>query len=175
LADLFPRSELEVLADPALRRGIELHRSIDRETDVHPRVRAVRERFPSEIRRGSGIVLDVIWDHFLSCEFEQRTGLGLRAYLADLLAGLERWVHLAPTGTRSVLEQMRDEDWLGSYGTPAGVELALIRISRRLSLRARRTLAPATARAFLSANYSELKLEFDQIWRDVSAAVRDTR
>ncbi|HAB16331.1 MAG TPA: hypothetical protein DCE44_07760 [Verrucomicrobiales bacterium] len=171
LADLFSRSELEGVTDDALRFGLELHQRIDRETDRHPQVRAARARFPPELRRGGGIVLDVFWDHFLAREFEHRMGRALNSFVAEVLTGLERVIHLGPPGTRDVLAQMRVENWLGSYETPEGVELALSRISRRLSPRARGVLAPRAAREFLLEHYSVLHADFDEIWNSVSVSV----
>jgi acyl carrier protein phosphodiesterase len=171
LPDLFGAAELEPLTDPAVRRGVELHRLIDRTTDRHPQVRAAMAALPPRLRRGGGIVLDVFWDHFLAREFVRYTGRELRPFINITLEGLARTAHLAPAVTVPVLERMRAEDWLGSYETLDGVEMTLHRIRRRLSPRAREVLAPGPAREFLASNHAELQAQFDVLWRDVASAV----
>ena len=49
-----------------IRRGIEMHRFIDRCTDQSPVVRRLRRQFPREFRRYSGIVIDLAFDHELA-------------------------------------------------------------------------------------------------------------
>lgn len=171
LADLFPRNELENISDPAIRRGLALHQVIDLTTDQHPRMKAALAEMPPELRRAGGIVLDVIWDHCLSLEFPKRTGHPLDRFVPMVLDGLERALSFAPAGTEPVLAKMREENWLGSYATSEGVELALTRIARRLSPRARTLLAPPQARAFLETNSTRLREDFDVLWRDVSVEV----
>lgn len=171
LADLFRRSQLDSISDLRIRQGLSLHELIDTATDRHPRVMAARANMPEGLRRTGGIVLDVVWDHFLSVEFQKRTGRPLGPFVAEVLSGLERALPLAPEGTEAILIRMRDEDWLGSYSTIDGVELTLTRIGRRLSPKARARLSPQLAAAFLQAGQEELRDDFDAVWRDVSAKV----
>lgn len=175
LPDLFPQSVLQRLQDPVVRRGMDLHRLVDRVTDCHPAVWAARAALPAELRRGGGIVLDVVWDHFLSREFPERMGRPLRPFVDQVLSGLEGVVFLAPPETVAVLQRMRREDWLGGYGTAAGVERALERISLRLSPRARRVLMPTRAADHLRDREEALRQAFDEIWRTVTGAVSDWR
>jgi len=170
LPDLFPRAEVARVADPAVQHGIALHHVIDAATDQHPRVRAALARLPEGLRRGGGIVLDIYWDHFLAAEFRARTGMELAPFVHEVLAGLERTVHLAPPETRAVLARMRAENWLGCYGTPAGVQLTLTRIARRLSPRAQAVLEPRRAREFLEAGREELRSDFNVLWSDLTNA-----
>ena len=171
LADLFGRSRLEMIRDPKLKQGLSLHALIDAATDRHPRMLAVRADMPAELRRTGGIVLDVVWDHFLSIEFQERTGRPLAPFVAGVLSGLERALPVAPDRTEAILIRMRDENWLGSYSTIEGVELTLTRIGRRLSPQARAKLSPQLASAYLQAKSPRLREDFDAIWRDVSATV----
>lgn len=171
LADLFPRNELETISDPAIRLGLALHQVIDLTTDQHPRMKAALVEMPADLRRAGGIILDVIWDHCLSLEFTHRTGHSLDRFVPRVLDALERALPFAPAETATVLAKMREENWLGSYSTSEGVELALTRISRRLSPRARNILSPPLAKAFLETHSARIKEHFDVLWRDVSAEV----
>lgn len=53
-------------SDLPLLAGIRLHRSIDAFTDAHPLVAALRCEFSPELRRYSGILIDLGFDHYLS-------------------------------------------------------------------------------------------------------------
>ncbi len=175
LPDLLSLGEVAGVADLQVQRGISLHRIIDQTTDHHPRGRVALGRLPPELRRGGRIILDVFWDHFLSCEFAERMNQPLEPFVAEVLQDLARNLPLAPAGVEPVLARMAAEGWLTSYGTVEGVELALIRISRRLSPRARTVLAPRVAGEFLSAHHAELQADFAVIWRDLEeVAVQET-
>ncbi len=53
----------------ALERSIRLHRRIDVVTDAHPLLVAARSRYPAGARRYAGIVLDIVHDHCLACDW----------------------------------------------------------------------------------------------------------
>ncbi len=50
---------------PAVRAGLDNHRAVDRFTDSHPRVRAMKRAFSPARRRFAGIALDIYFDHLL--------------------------------------------------------------------------------------------------------------
>ena len=54
----------ETLPD-VLLKGIRLHRSVDNYTDSHNTNQYLRALFPKPLRRMSGIILDVYFDHLL--------------------------------------------------------------------------------------------------------------
>lgn len=171
LPDVLSRDELAGLDDPGIRRGIELHRLIDRVTDSHPAVVQARVHLPTGLRRFAGIVLDVTWDHFLARDFAPLTGYELDPFVATVEAGLARQQALLSAEVNEVVARMAREGWLRCYGTAAGVELTLTRISRRLSPRARAGFVPAAAREALERGYPQLEAAFGSLWRDLTAQV----
>ena len=54
----------------AIEAGIKLHRSIDAFTDKHEVTRLSQSRFAPRFRRVSGIMTDIIYDHFLAKNWE---------------------------------------------------------------------------------------------------------
>ena len=118
---------------PEIANEIALHRFIDSFTDSHPVVTEAKSLFTEGRRRYAGIVLDVFYDHILSqrwneyCE-EPRAELIERFYGA--LAAHEEQL---PERLREILPKLIKQDWLGAYGDFSGVELALTRMSDRLS------------------------------------------
>ena len=167
LPDVLSRPELATVTDPMLRRGIELHHRIDETTDRHPAVLAARDRLPAGLRRFAGIVLDVMWDHFLTRDFNRLAGEPLDAFVARVEAGLYAHSEALPAEIQAVLARMESERWLRNYGTPAGVELTLTRISRRLSARARAEFQPAAAHRLLEHDYRQLETNFADLWTDL--------
>ncbi len=169
LPDVLSRPELTAVTDPMVRVGIELHRRIDETTDRHPAVLAARAKLPAGLRRFAGLVLDVTWDHFLTRDFERLAGEPLDGFVDRVHAGLYAHSQHLPAEVQAVLARMEDERWLGCYGTPAGVELTLTRIARRLSPRARAAFHPAAARRVLERDHRLLADCFDQLWPDLVA------
>lgn len=169
LPDVLSRPDLAAVADPMVRVGIELHRRIDETTDRHPSVLAARDRLPAGLRRFAGLVLDVTWDHFLTRDFGRLVGEPLDGFVDRVHAGLYAHSHHLPVGVQDVLARMEDEQWLRCYGTPAGVELTLSRIARRLSPRARAAFHPAAARSALERDHRLMEGYFQQLWPDLLA------
>jgi acyl carrier protein phosphodiesterase len=52
--------------ESAIETGIRLHRAIDAFTDSHTTTRKSQRRFEPRFRRVSGIMTDIIYDHFLA-------------------------------------------------------------------------------------------------------------
>jgi acyl carrier protein phosphodiesterase len=54
-----------------VERGISLHRAIDAFTDRHPCQTQCKKHFPAALKRYSGILLDLSFDHFLSLNWQK--------------------------------------------------------------------------------------------------------
>ena len=63
-------------------REILVHRRVDRFTDTHPAVEALRARFPDGRRRYAGIVLDLYFDHCLARDWSRWSDTALDAFTA---------------------------------------------------------------------------------------------
>lgn len=61
-----------------LQHGVRLHRQIDTYTDTHPVVLALKQQFPKSIRRYSGIVLDIYFDHLLMQHWQQFSAIDVK-------------------------------------------------------------------------------------------------
>lgn len=128
--------------------GIRLHRAIDRYADEHPAFLASRARLPAEIRRWSGIIVDLFYDHVLARNWshwhpEPLPLFSARVY-ADIALHLEHFDQRAQAACRL----MAREDWLSSYATETG----LGDILRRMAARTRRTNPLAGAERYLRAD-----------------------
>jgi acyl carrier protein phosphodiesterase len=85
------RRALRDYPDP-VRRGIELHRYIDRCTDHSVVVKNLRRSFPREFRRYAGIIIDLAYDYELACNWWRYMPGSLERFdveIRDLLRGNE--------------------------------------------------------------------------------------
>ena len=85
------RRALRDYPDP-VRRGIELHRYIDRCTDHSAAVKSLRRSFPREFRRYAGIIIDLAYDHELARDWWRYMPGSLERFdvqIRDLLRGNE--------------------------------------------------------------------------------------
>lgn len=116
-----------------MRGEILRHRRIDRFTDAHPAVAAVRARFPDGRRRYAGIALDVYFDHRLARDWARWSDEPLAAFTARFYAALLRHRPRLPERLRGLAPMMAAHDWLGSYADREIVDRAVARIATRLS------------------------------------------
>ncbi len=112
--------------------GIWLHRKIDAFTDSHPEHKAGVACFEAPWRRFGGIVVDMLYDHWLS----QHWGRFSTEHLPDFLSQSYRQLladhpHL-PDGLPLPLKRMAEQNWIASYRHREGLGQALNGIGRRL-------------------------------------------
>lgn len=103
-----------------VRQEILLHRRIDRFTDTHPAVTAVRADFGG-LRRYAGIVLDVYFDHLLARDWSRWNDTPLPAFTDRVYGVLDEHHEQLPARLKRIAPHMAAEDWLGNYriGRPA--------------------------------------------------------
>jgi acyl carrier protein phosphodiesterase len=143
--------------------AIRQHRAIDSWTDAHPEVRAAKARFPEGTRRFAGVVLDLLFDHYLARDWARRLPHAgpLAAFTADVNAALagaalpglpERFVRLRPHLVR--------EDWLASYAAASGWRDA----GERMALRLRDPAAMHACLDVAQAIDAPLLDHFERFW-----------
>ncbi|WP_371193166.1 ACP phosphodiesterase [Glaciecola sp. SC05] len=131
LGDFVKGSNLRHL-DEHIYRGVSLHRSIDSFTDSHPIVRGLREHFPSHLRRMSGVMLDVYFDHLLCCHWGLYSKQHLHSVTDEFYAELEQSSLTIPGRYDAVKEGLLQHRWLGDYQQSTACLRAFINIEKRL-------------------------------------------
>ncbi|HEX5220640.1 MAG TPA: ACP phosphodiesterase [Verrucomicrobiae bacterium] len=164
--DLMMRTELEQVPE-AFRDGIECHRYIDAFTDAHPVVRRSMGRLASPHRRFAPILMDIFYDHFLSVNWTRHCPQPLHEFLHEVYDSFDGPGAQLPATTQSILQRMRQENWLGSYGDVAGVQITLERVARRL----RRSVPLGEAVTELQRNYDALGADFKEFFPELRSQV----
>jgi acyl carrier protein phosphodiesterase len=148
---------------PLIRRGIEQHLQIDAYTDRHPIVLRDRQRFSRPQRRFAGIVLDVLYDHYLAkhwtdyssvsiCDFSENVYQILQAHRSSLPAKLQR-----------ALPDMIQHNWLCSYADLDIIEYVLQRMANRF----KRPTPIAASYAEILLHYGEFEQGFLRFFPDL--------
>ena len=116
-----------------IRMGIELHRAIDNFTDHHDIPRQSRHRLVPGQGKYAGVVVDLLYDHFLAFHFDDYSKKSLDLFSSETYRILnERW-QILPDGIKAFLPMMESRNWLLSYATQEGTGRALAGLSRRVS------------------------------------------
>jgi len=139
-----------------INAGMENHLRVDKFTDTHPVVIGLKDLFSPGRRRFAGIIIDIVFDHFLSRHwncYRRESREDFISYSYDCL--IDGWEYM-PTRMQYAMHHMIHDDWLGSYIELAGISLTLDRMSRRI--RFRNNLAGAITE--IENNYPELEQGF---------------
>jgi acyl carrier protein phosphodiesterase len=166
LPDLMTRAELERIPE-GFRAGIECHRHIDTFTDSHPVVRGSMRRLGPPHRRFAPILIDIFYDHFLSAAWTHHCSQPLDEFLLEVYNSFDGYRAELPAATQHILQRMREENWLGSYGAVAGVRITLERVARRL----RRPVPLGDAVTELERNYDALEADFEDFFPELRSHV----
>jgi acyl carrier protein phosphodiesterase len=140
-----------VLADPLkgkpwpgasgqLKDGMQMHKAIDRFTDGHELLSISKARL-GEDGLLKGVVLDLLYDHFLSAAWSDYAVLPLSEYLQQFNQQATAIKDSYPQRPQTIVGRMAATNLLGQYRDMSGFAAALKRIDGRLSdrLRARET------------------------------------
>ena len=129
----FARGLDQSALSPAVLAGLKNHRAVDRFTDNHPKVNAIKQCFSKKRRRFAGIALDVYFDHLLMRHWHQFDQRNLDDVIAEFYLRIELGQVLMPgSEMRRVTSRMISHDWFGSYRDIDSVAEALDRIASRI-------------------------------------------
>jgi acyl carrier protein phosphodiesterase len=131
MGDFFKGSDFSAL--PAdLARHLRLHRRIDSFTcDSLPFQRS-RKRLDPRFRFARSILVDVFYDHYLACHWDDYSSQPLAQFSRTVYAGLQDCQPLLSPGLQRQLPHMIAHDWLSSYRQPRVVKRVLQSLEERL-------------------------------------------
>ena len=131
MADFIRDVDQENLPSEVLA-GIRLHQEVDAFTDSHPLIKELRRKFRPERRRFSGVVLDVVFDHFLIKQWSLFSVQDIDQFVDESYAALWRQRHWMPDRMELVMGWMISRDWIRSYSELENVGHALDGLASRL-------------------------------------------
>ncbi|EDP94936.1 acyl carrier protein phosphodiesterase [Kordia algicida OT-1] len=146
-----------------IQHGILLHRNIDTFTDAHPTVRLSTKRLHKNYSHYSGVIVDILYDHFLAKNWKNYSSVPLETFVDDFYHLLEDNFELLPPNVQRLLPHMIHENWLLSYASIEGITKVLEGMNRRTQNRSKMNLAVVELQEF----YDEFEAEFTSFFSEL--------
>ena len=116
---------------PGIAKGILLHRAIDTFTDSHPIVHQSTARLHKNYSHYSGVIVDILYDHFLAKNWSHYCDIPLEEYVQDFYELLRNnFTKLTPR-IQKMMPFMIAGNWLSSYATVEGISKILAQMNVR--------------------------------------------
>lgn len=145
---------------PVVAAGAMLHRKVDGFTDTHRIFYQSRQRLRERHGLYSGILVDVIYDHYLAANWQRWHDQSLDAFVADVHGSFTQGCDHMPERMRTIVGRMDSQQWLLCYASLDGIELTLQRMSLRLSERFDRDVRLHDAMDEMRAEYDAFGDDF---------------
>jgi acyl carrier protein phosphodiesterase len=158
MGDFVKGSKYKNYPEP-IKNGILLHRNIDSITDNHSSHLVSRNRFREKYGLHTGIVVDIVYDHFLAANWDQFHAMPLSVYAQQVYAYVNENFELLPDGLKQILPFMITNNWLELYKSIDGIERVLQGMARRTSMPNEVAFAIETLKYF----YHPIQNEFENV------------
>lgn len=150
------------------RQGILLHRRIDAYSDAHPLVREAVALGRDVFGRYSGVVMDILWDHFLAVDFRSYSEVSLKRFSRGFyMALIWNYPHL-PSRFQGFLWHFILTNRLVRYASLEGIRQSLGIMVAYRGLK----VDPSAAILFLDRHYGELQVLFREFFPDLQMMCR---
>lgn len=169
LPDIAPPPALKSLPADFLR-GIIQHKRIDAFTDSHPIVRQSISRIKPPLRRYAPIIVDLFYDHFLSCNWAVYSSYDLQSFVSEFYASIDDFSAILAGPIHERLVRIREGNWISTYHSIEGIAAALNRTSKRLS----RPVDLASAAHTLEKHHGAFETDFQLFFPQLVAHVMPT-
>lgn len=146
-----------------IQTGIILHRHIDTFTDTHEIVRQSTKRLHKNYGHYSGVIIDILYDHFLAKNWKTYSDVPLAKYVDDFYDLLEDNFDILPTRVQKMMPYMIANNWLLSYASIDGIAKVLEGMNRRTQNRSKMNLAVNELEEFYDAFETEFTLFFAEL------------
>jgi len=120
--------------DEDIRTGIIMHRNIDSFTDQHSITHLSASRFQSRYAKYSGVIIDILYDHFLAHNWKDFCDISLHEYVNRMHNLILNKIELFPERLKNFLPGFLNERWVERYATLDGIRDVLDSMSKRTSL-----------------------------------------
>lgn len=152
-----------------IRKGIILHRAIDFYTDTHPTVRKSISRLFERYGHYSGVIVDILYDHFLAANWQEYSDVPLEIFVADFYDLLQENYQILPRNIKQFLPYMIKDNWLVSYATVKGISKILYQMNERTKKRSKMNFAVIE----LEEHYTDFEAEFSSFFEELRSFTSD--
>ena len=146
-----------------IQNGIIHHRAIDTFTDSHEIVKRSKRRLHDRYGHYKGVVIDIIYDHYLAKNWDTYSNTSLKAFSQNSYRLLANNFDLLPERTQYLLPFMTEQDWLYNYRTIPGISKILWGMNKRTKGISQMDLAKED----LEANYLEFEADFSDFFKEL--------
>nr|WP_321227908.1 ACP phosphodiesterase [uncultured Psychroserpens sp.] len=153
-----------------IQKGILLHRQIDTFTDAHPTVRLSTKRLHENYGHYSGVIVDILYDHFLAKNWSHYSDIPLPEYIESFYDLLEDNFETLPVRIQKMMPHMIADNWLLSYAEIEGIQKVLDGMNRRT----KNISGMNTATVELQEFYVEFEEEFTSFFEELRAFTDQT-
>ena len=146
-----------------IQQGILLHRAIDSFTDAHPIVRKSTKRLHKKYGHYSGVIVDILYDHFLAKNWTQYHSIPLHKYTENFYNLINSNFDRLTPRIQKMMPYMIEQNWLLSYASIDGIGKILDQMNRRTNNQSKMNLAVIE----LTKYYKEFEEEFTLFFEDL--------
>ncbi|MEX1384324.1 ACP phosphodiesterase [Lutibacter sp.] len=146
-----------------IQAGILLHREIDTFTDTHPIVKKSMRRLNKRYRHYNGVIIDILYDHFLAKNWSDYSEIPLELYAENVYSFLSENSDTFPEELQHLLPYMIQYNWLVNYASLEGIERVLKGMNKRTKGISKMDLAIED----LKLHYSEFEADFTAYFQEL--------
>lgn len=143
--------------------GILLHREIDTFTDANAIVRQSTKRLHKNYSHYSGVIVDILYDHFLAKNWKNYSNIPLEKYVDNFYTSLENNFEFLPERTQKMMPFMIADNWLLNYANIKGIQRVLDGMNRRTNHKSNMNKATIELKAYYSEFENEFSLFFNEL------------
>jgi len=151
-----------------INEGIMLHRKIDSFSDAHPRILQSKKYFQPSLRKYTGIIIDICYDHFLIQNWCKYSNIQLSEFTLDVYDNLQQYHYIFENELKFLANRITLENLLTKNQDLQGIRFTLGRISKRL----KRKNSIIDAVTDIEHHYPQLESDFFNFFSDLIDFVR---
>jgi len=152
-----------------IRKGIRLHRSIDRFTDNHPVVLKSKRRLRVKFRHYASVIVDVFYDHFIAKNWFRFSREPLLDFTLRFYQLMDKYTAEIPEPVSKMLVYMSSGNWLYNYRYIEGINKALTGMSERTKFDSKMEVAAT----YLEKDYASFEEEFNLFFPELQRHVNN--
>ena len=147
----------------SIKKGILLHRAIDSYTDKHPIVKQSTARLHKNYGHYSGVIVDILYDHFLAKNWKKYHITPLSTYVDNFYEVLRKNYEILPIRIQRMMPIMISQNWLLSYASTEGIATILSQMNIRTKGKSKMNLAILELETYYEDFEEEFEIFFSEL------------